>query len=209
MALETATLISDLVATNPASGDAKSQGDDHLRLIKAVLQAQFPDSANGTIYGVRNGTSQTSTSGTSIDFTSIPSWVKRITVSFVGVSTNGTSLPMVQVGDSGGVETSGYSGAVTNMAAGPAITASSHGAGFTLAATIAAADTVHGAITLTLADAATNAWTASGTFGFGNVSGTSVLGGSKSLSSTLDRVRITTVGGVNTFDAGLVNIQYE
>lgn len=42
MALETASYISQLVATNPPSSDPKSQGDNHLRLIKNVLQTQFP-----------------------------------------------------------------------------------------------------------------------------------------------------------------------
>lgn len=42
MPLETGTYISDLVSTNPASTDATSQGDDHLRLIKAALLATFP-----------------------------------------------------------------------------------------------------------------------------------------------------------------------
>lgn len=41
MGLETATYIADLVTTNPASTDPKSQGDDHLRLLKTVLQATF------------------------------------------------------------------------------------------------------------------------------------------------------------------------
>ena len=41
MGLETATYISQLTATNPTSSDPVSQGDDHLRLIKSVLQSQF------------------------------------------------------------------------------------------------------------------------------------------------------------------------
>jgi hypothetical protein len=41
MALETATTIDELVTSNPASGDAVSQGDEHLRLIKSVLQGDF------------------------------------------------------------------------------------------------------------------------------------------------------------------------
>ena len=43
MALETATYINGLVATNPTSSDYKSQGDDHLRLIKSTLLATFPN----------------------------------------------------------------------------------------------------------------------------------------------------------------------
>ena len=45
MALETGTYISDLVATNPTASDAKSQGDDHLRLVKSTVKATFPNVA--------------------------------------------------------------------------------------------------------------------------------------------------------------------
>lgn len=41
MALESATTIAGLVATNPTAGDPVSQADDHLRLIKSVLQSEF------------------------------------------------------------------------------------------------------------------------------------------------------------------------
>src|SRR5574343_112208 len=43
MALETATYISDLVATNPVSADPKSQGDNHIRLLKSTIKATFPN----------------------------------------------------------------------------------------------------------------------------------------------------------------------
>lgn len=45
MGLETATYVSELVATNPVSGDNIGQGDDHLRLIKAVLQNTLPNAS--------------------------------------------------------------------------------------------------------------------------------------------------------------------
>src|SRR5574341_1141008 len=61
--------------------------------------------------GLTLGTEQVSTSGTSIDFTSIPAWVQKITIEFVGVSTNGTADMLIQIGDSGGIETTGYGGA--------------------------------------------------------------------------------------------------
>lgn len=155
-----------------------------------------------------SGTVQATTSGTSIDFTGIPSWAKKITVSFSGVSTNGTSLPIVQIGDSGGVETSGYSGATAYYTGtGNAVTRPTTGYG--ISALFAASSVIHGTMTLTLVDAATNTWAAVGNFGFSDADAVSVSGGSKSLSATLDRIRITTVGGANTFDAGKVNITYE
>jgi len=53
-------------------------------------------------------TAQNTTSGTSIDFLSIPSWVRRITVMLNGVSTSGTSRQQIQLGVSGTPETSSY-----------------------------------------------------------------------------------------------------
>ena len=43
MALENATIISDLNSSNPTSTDGLAQADDHIRLIKAVLQSTFPN----------------------------------------------------------------------------------------------------------------------------------------------------------------------
>lgn len=155
-----------------------------------------------------NGTSQATTSGTSIDFTSIPSWVKRITVCFVGVSVNGTSNPLIQIGDSGGIEATGYLGAGAGgaNAATPGVTAYITGFGINSAD---AANVLHGTVTLTLVNAATYTWVASGVLSNSQTAAWVTVSGSKNLSAVLDRVRITTVGGVNTFDAGSINILYE
>jgi hypothetical protein len=205
MGLEVATYISDLVTTNPTAGDPVSQGDDHHRLTKTVLQTQFPDSANGPIYGLRAGTAVTP-SGTSVDFTSIPSWVKRITITFSGVTTSGTSQPMIQIGDSGGVEAAGYSAGSTGHASPNAVTGVTFTTGYGLQSTDASA-AIHGSMVLTNITA--NAWVASGTFSYSGSAATIVTGGSKTLSATLDRVRITTVNGTDTYDGGTVNIMYE
>jgi hypothetical protein len=146
-------------------------------------------------------------SGTSVDFTSIPSWVKRITVMFSGVSTNGSSNLLMQIGD-GSVVTTGYlSGASTfnDINAGST-------AGFLLGAgNLVAASAISGSVVLT--NISTSAWVSSG-----NVNNTTntpangasnLSGGNKTLSGTLDRVRITTVNGTDTFDAGTINILYE
>lgn len=148
-------------------------------------------------------TAQASTSGTSIDFTSIPAAVKRITVMFTGVSTNGTSAMQIQIGDSGGVEVSGYT---SSASTGGADALSSTGF-MSVPASVAAA-TVDGAVNLFLANSGSYKWVASGVLGSSD-SGTKMSGGSKSLSAELDRVRITTVNGTDAFDAGEINIQYE
>jgi hypothetical protein len=161
----------------------------------------------GTPTGVgvlTSGTAVASTSGTSIDFTSIPSWVKRITVNYVGVSTNGTSNFLVQLGDSGGVENTGYASACH----GNNVTSSST-AGFNIVNSVSAAGIFSGSLVLTVQDAALFTWCAMG-IGFRNdLAQPFSSSGTKSLSATLDRIRITTVNGTDTFDAGSINILYE
>ena len=156
-----------------------------------------------------SGTAVASTSGTSIDFTSIPAGVKRITVMFNGVSTNSTSPKIIQIGDSGGIETSGYSGTGTVLGNGSG-TSTGMSSGFSASQASAATDVLSGQATISLLDASTNTWTYSGIFG--QATATAIIffsGGAKSLSATLDRVRITTVNGTDTFDAGSINILYE
>ena len=162
----------------------------------------------GAVYnGLQTDTAKASTSGTSIDFTGIPSWVKRITVMLNGVSTNGTSQIQFQLGDSGGVEITGYLSSGVGYS-GAALGTANYTAGFGLN-TGGAAYLANGAITFTLLDASTNLWAAQGQFGYSNGAFYAVVAGSKPLSATLDRVRITTVNGTDTFDAGTINIIYE
>jgi hypothetical protein len=159
----------------------------------------------GTLAPIVSGTAVASTSGTSIDFTSIPSWVKRITVMFNGVSTNGTSLIQIQIGDSGGIETTAYSsGAWTANT-----TNANSTTGFIIHGVNAAATRVwDGTYTIVLQDAA-NTWVSTGMCNSLNDNAQSIGIGRKQVSATLDRVRITTVNGTDTFDAGSINILYE
>ena len=151
-------------------------------------------------------TAVNSTSGSSIDFTGIPSWVERITISLSNVSTNGTSQPIFQIGDSGGIETTGYVTTYTNITATASASASST-TGWQIPSG-SAVRVIQGALTLTLVNPATNTWVGTGSFS----TDTPQVGwncGIKPLSATLDRVRITTVGGTDLFDAGVINILYE
>jgi len=163
--------------------------------------------ATGALYPIINGTAVASTSGTSIDFTSIPSWVKRITVMFSGVSTNGTSNYIVQLGDAGGIETTGYLGSAGLIQNAGSSATASYTTGFGVFTTPSAASVLHGALVVSLMGS--NLWVASGSFGASNAAIPAFGGGSKTLSDTLTQVRITTVNGTDTFDAGSINIQYE
>lgn len=157
---------------------------------------------------ITSGTAVASTSGTSIDFTSIPSWVKRITVMLQAVSTNGTSVPLVQIG-AGSVTTSGYVCATTNIQGSSAYSAfPTTGFGLIVSSNWTASAGLMGALVLTLQTG--NTWVASGTLArsdAGTTGGT--VTGYLALSGTLDRVRITTTNGTDTFDAGTINILYE
>lgn len=152
------------------------------------------------------GTAQNTTSGTSIDFTGIPSWVKRITFSFSTLSSNGLSLFQLRVGSlSGGIESTGYFGSITDGVGNVATPTT----GIPISPSVAAAYTYNGFITLVLMNSATNLWAISGTFGRSDAASSGCLGYTKSLSSTLDRIRLTTVNGTDTFDAGSANIMWE
>ena len=163
-------------------------------------------SVNGVSSNIVSGTAQNSTSGTSIDFTGIPSWVRRITVMFNGVSTNGTSDIQIQLGDSGGFETSGYTGGNGVIRNGGTSTNYAFSAGFLVSSEIAAANNSSGIVSVCLIGS--NNWSASGVVSL-NGNRTTCVGGVKTLSDTLTQVRITTVNGTDTFDAGSINILYE
>lgn len=166
--------------------------------------------ANGraVVSGITLGTAQASTSGTSIDFTGIPSGTKRITIMFVGVSTSGSSNQIVQLGD-GAIEATGYLGAVMGAANGGTGEGANFTTGFGVTGSIAAGSIIHGSMTIDLENAASFTWVSRMNYGRSDAAHAAVGGGSKSLSSELDRVRITTVGGTETFDAGAINISYE
>ena len=147
---------------------------------------------------ITRGTAVATTSGTSVDFTSIPSTVKRITVILDRVSTNGSNNLYIQLGDTDGIETTGYDSDVSTRGGDTAVTT-----GFILTRSSASSSICNGIVTICNCNG--NTWISSG-----NVVESSIVNsstGSKSLSATLDRIRIN--GGGDTFDAGQVNIMYE
>ena len=161
----------------------------------------------GSVYPVVLGTAQASTSGTSIDFTSIPSWVKRIIVSWKGVSTSGTSLPVIQLGTGATptYTTTGYVGASVNQVG----TFTSFTNGFGIFNAITAANVMTGMFTLTLQDLSTNTWVCLHSIVNTAGSNASYGDGYVVLSGALTALRNTTTNGTDTFDAGSINIQYE
>ena len=186
---------------------------DELAVALAATQAEVNamTSTNTLITPALNkiilGTEVASTSGTAIDYTGFPTGVRRITIMFSGASTSGNDSWLVQIGDSGGFENTGYSACGSVLDTG-VITASST-AGFIIR-TANSARVSSGVMTISLENSTAFTWVSSHAL-MDTAAATAVLvgAGSKSLSAELTQIRITTTGGTNTFDAGVVNISYE
>ena len=158
------------------------------------------------LYPLVSGTAVASTSGTSIDFTGIPSTAKRVTVMLSYVSTSGTSPIIMQLGDSGGVENTGYVGFSKRFASASFVTPAQLTTASYVIALNAATTVTQGMSIVT--NLSSNTWIINSAFGTSADDATYTTG-TKTLSATLDRVRITTVNGTDTFDAGSINIMWE
>ncbi len=141
-------------------------------------------------------------SGTSFEFTAIPSWVKRITIAISGLSASSTGDILIQLGTSSSYETSGYLGSASTSAG----TADNFSTGFEIANSSTAGSVYHGIVTLVNLDS--NTWVESGLLGLSNTASLRESAGFKSLSAALTRLQFY-IDGTQTFDAGTVNILYE
>lgn len=151
-------------------------------------------------------TSAASTSGTTVEFTGIPTWARTIAVTLSGVSTSGTSSVIIQLGSTT-FTTTGYLGATSANSTATASAALSTGFRFSFDTADIAAAVRHGQ--LSLSNITGNTWVANGIAGLSDAAVTSTVGGTIALAGVLDRVRVTTVNGTDTFDAGTVNIIYQ
>ena len=162
------------------------------------------DSSGNSPYSPTVGTDTATTSGTSVDITGIPSGVKQIIVMCEGISTNGLSDYMLQLGDSGGIETSGYEGRGNTVGGGYVQNSS----GFVIALDINSSAQYHGQLQLYLKDEANETWSLMSRLAKHDTTASDTCAGTKSLSAEIDRIRLTTIGGTDTFDAGSFSIQY-
>lgn len=156
--------------------------------------------------GVLTADTAKTASTTAVDFTGIPSWVKRITIVFLGVSTNGTNGILVRIGDSGGIVSTSYQGGVSAIVNTTASQASNT-TGFFIGGALAS-NQIIGNVVLT--NPTGNSWVGSWVT-YMNDTQVNQGAGSRTLSGALTQVRITTVGSpaTDTFDAGTINILYE
>jgi hypothetical protein len=153
-----------------------------------------------------------SASGTSVDFTGIPAWVKKITVMLYDVSLSGTSNLVFRLGDSGGIEITGYSSGSASVSNSTTNTTNGNGGtentSITAASAVSTAATVYqGHCFMTQLD--DTRWVISGILYATSINRVIQFVGRSSLTTTLTQVRITTFNGTDTFDAGTINIIYE
>ena len=190
------TIASNLTLTLPSADGSSGQ----------VLQTNGSGvlSFAGVSAGFTLGTAVATTSGTAFDFTGIPDTAKLIIINFSLVSVSGNDGFLIQIGDSGGFETTGYESGSVYLKNAVSVNMVTSTSGFI----INIFDTgffARGQMILSLVDSSTYTWSSQHTLGGHDAIFTG--GGNKSLSDVLTQVRITRTG-TNTFDNGKLNIMY-
>jgi len=193
-------LTSDTLIGTPAAGQIEYNGQ---------FFGTDSNASRAQLQRIVRATAVASTSGTSITFSSIPSWVERITVALSGVSVSGTQVMQVQLGTGGSPTTSGYAASAGIFVTGNITYANSLTTGFAFNNSGGGGGTQTWSGLVTLVSLTGNTWVCSA-----QVTDTTNVrmgsgGGTVSLAGVLDMIRLTTVGGTDTFDAGSVNIIYE
>lgn len=187
-------LVSDTLAVTPASGDIEYNGQ---------FYATDSNASRAQMGRLVIATAKATTSGTAVDITGIPAWAKKVTVLFSGVSTSGTSPVLLRLGTSSGIDAtnSSYRGCSSLNS-----TNVGYSSGFTMSVSQAAANIYSGSCVIT--NITGNIWCLSGVL---SIEGTAAIcqAGAKTLSDILTQLRLTTLGGTDTFDAGTINILIE
>jgi hypothetical protein len=177
-----------------AEGLAANDNDSTIPTSAAVIDA-IAAGAPSTILGPT-----VTTSGTAVDFTGIPAGTREVDIIFSGVSLSGTEHVLVQLGDAGGFETTGYVSASLIISSTSANNVKSTSG---LAVYLGdAARAISGVMRLTLG--ASNQWGSMHGVDLGGASGANG-GGTKTLSDVLTQIRLTRTG-TDTFDAGSATV---
>lgn len=151
------------------------------------------------------------TSGTTIEFNSIPAGVRRIKVKQRNVRLSGTSQVLLQLGTASSFETTGYIAGITVSRDGSTTVSFNSAAGFV--SSIGSTATVGTTVDVVIERLDGNEWTAS-LSGTVNNNGSAISqgvsgGGEKTLSGELTRLRLNTVNGTDTFSVGKATVLYE
>lgn len=198
--------MSTIINASTSSGLVQTADNSGTLVLQSNGITQQTIDSTGSYGQLKLGTAQASTSGTSIDFTSIPSWVKRITVMFNGVSTNGTSFKQLQLGTVSGIVNTGYLSYSCKWGVSGVANGQNYTSGIGMSSNLAA-EILSGSFTISLQGS--NVWCVNGLLADSSSSVGIPVTGAKTLSDTLTQIRITTINGTDTFDAGSINILYE
>ena len=158
--------------------------------------------------GITFSTQITTTTGTSAAFTALPVGVNRITMNMSQVQTNGTSLPIIQIG-SGAFDGANYFGSSAIVSGTSTIAVASDGSGFSISGAWNAASMITGSVILSRYLNNTNTWTITGTPARTDAAAMCMCGGIHTASGMIDRIRLSTTNGTDTFVAGSITIFWE
>lgn len=217
MGLESVSWLPDLNPANPAGGDPKNQGDDHIRNIKTGVTATFANFVGGVAVTATEAqlndllaqvptyvAKQACNLASTVAFSSIPSWANKITMLFEGVSGDGTSSFLVQIGDASAWVTTGYQSRSARLTG--SINFANSSGGFVINNS-AAGNVFNGEIVLTRTESGGNEWMASHNMQRSDSEAQFVGSGRIAHSAALTRVRLNFNG--ETGDAGNVSLRYE
>ena len=175
-------------------------------VIDGTYGLTYPNSATNGGY-INGSTSQATTSGTAITFSSIPSWAKRVTVLFNGVSTNSSAYYQIQIGTGSSVQTTGYSGLNFGASSSSSYATNNPTSSFYVANKYNSSDVFSGAVVLY--NIGSNNYVLSGSLGTiaSQIRGTN-SNGSVSLSGSLNILTVSDSSGAS-FTAGSINVFWE
>ena len=143
---------------------------------------------------------------TYVDFLNLPTYVATITISFSGFQTGDASSPIIQVGTSAGIETSGYTSSSCAINSATPTTATAATTGLVINS-ILAANVLYGSYTLTKLD--NNRWVGSGTHQINSTGHTFSSGQTPILATELEKIRITTLtAATNLTPGGIIGVTY-
>lgn len=197
------------LAANLAALARRVVGISANNLVALDGSAKLPAVDGSQLMGLLKGGLTFNLAGTAVDVTGIPVIARRVTIIFSALSTNGSSQPVLRLGTSAGIESTLYIGcvAVGGTNAGSAMYGVATPTGISMASSNSATYNTNSVVTLFKTSG--NAWVWDVVGNREDDSYALCGGGRKFLSGILDRFRVTTVNGTDTFDIGTVTVYWE
>lgn len=191
-------------STSGVGGLVSTADNSGILELQSGGNTKFTVSSEGA-YGTLRMEAAKAATGTAVDFTGIPAWVKKITVLFAGVSSNGTSSYVVRIGGASGISATSYEAGSTHFSSN-AVGGEAHTTGFGIRCNQAAILTSGNMFICRMSDIV---WTQSNVFGGSSTNFSVIGGGMKVLNEPLTQLRITTINGTDVFDAGYFSLILE